>query len=345
MKYLISKIPLILSICVLIILVWTLSCKLCFSEKFAESLAETRNDILTISGLLAGLIIAYLTAKVLQIRQEKITRFPELNEQTQKLHKCRSIIDKLIHSRMWPDGVRHFVDNKYKKLTHFDVQEIIFVDSKPKKKAKEFINDKKYSALASLYLELKSFKFGQYPFDQTLYTEFDVPLYYSTEIIQKWINYNCGNGLWYYFDYKYTFFKKSLNLHDIYDGYKEEIKDNCIRIDQERYKDIDFGPELLSKLGTQLTNDILPKLIRIQRHIDSGLPEIIKYLFLVAGILIVFGVSLPLINNIYEFSPIIDIISMGVIFSTSFYLLVSFYGFMKKEIKIKSKLPTRHHKT
>lgn len=333
-KKIVRTIPLILTIIVFIILFWTLTCKLCNTEKFSELLAKNRADILTISGLIAGLIIAYLTAKVLQIRQEKIARLPELTEQTQKLHKCRSVIDKLIHSRLWPDGVRHLVDKKYKGLTHFDVREIVFVDSNPTEQAKEFINDKEYSGLACLYLELKSFKFDQYPFDHTLYTEFDVPLYYSSDIVQKWIDYDCGNGLWYYFDHKYAVYKNSMNLEDIYIGHKEEMKDNCLLIDQERYKDLDFGPELLAKLGTQLTEDILPKLVRIQRYMDADLPRIIKYLFMIAGLLIVFGVSMPLINNLYAISPILDIVSISVVVATSFYLLVSFYGFMKREIKI-----------
>lgn len=327
-------IPIILTIIVFITLFWTLTCKLCSSENFSELLAKKRTDILTISGLISGLIIAYLTAKVLQIRQEKIARLPELTDLTQKLHKCRSIIGKLIHSRLWPDGVRHLVDKKYKGLTHFEYREIGFIDSKPTKRAKDFMNDENFSGLACLYLELKSFKFDQYLFDQTLYTEFDVPVYYSSSMVQKWIDYNCGNGLWYYFDHKYAVYKNSINLDDIYVGYKEEIKDNCLRIDQERYKEFEFGPELLAKLGTQLTEDILPKLVIIQRYMDAGLPRIIKYLFLIAGLLIVFGVSLPLINNIYTIFPFLDIVSISVIVSTSFYLLLSFYGFMKREIKI-----------
>lgn len=244
------------------------------------------------------------------------------------------MIDKLIHSRLWPDGVKYLVDKKYKGLTHFDVREIVFVDSNPTEQAIEFVNDENYSGLASLYLELKSFEFDQLPFDHTLYTEFDVPLYYSSDIVQKWIDYDCGNGLWYYFDHKYAVYKNSMNLDDIYVGDKEEIKENCIRIDKERYKDLEFGPELLAKLGTQLTEDILPKLIRIQRYMDAGLPRMIKYLFIIAGLLIVFGVSIPLINNVYSISPFLDIISISVVVATSFYLLASFYGFMKREIKI-----------
>ena len=116
-------------------------------------------------------------------------------------------------------------------MTHFDVREIVFVDSKPTEQAKKFIEDENYSGLACLYLELKSFKFDQNTFDQTLQTKFDVPMYYSSSIVQKWIDYDSGNGLWHYFEHKYAVYKDSLNMKDIYFGYKEEMKDNCLRID------------------------------------------------------------------------------------------------------------------
>lgn len=333
-KLFIRAIPLILSLIVFFVFFWTLSYNLYNKKNFLKLLIENRTDILTISGFISGLIIAYLTTKVLQIRQEKTALLPELSDYTQKLHKCRSVIDKLVHSRLWPDDVKYLIDTKYKGLTHFEYREIGFVDSQPTERAREFMNDKRFSGLACLYLELKSFKFDQYPFDQTLYTEFDVPVYYNSLIIQKWIDCNCGNGLWYYFDHKYAIYKDSLNLKDIYIGYKEEIKDNCLRIDQERYKNLEFGPELLSKLGSQIHLDILPKLIRLQRYMESDLPKIIKYLFAISGLLIVFGISLPLLNNVYTLSPFLDIISISVVISISFYLIISFYGFMKREVKV-----------
>lgn len=329
-----AVIPIILSLSVFAFMLCGLICKLNSDLLFKATLVQNRSNIMTISGLISGLIIAYLTAKVLQVRQEKITKLPELMELTQKLHKCRSIMDRLLRSRLWPVGVSSFVDKKYIELTYFDVREIIIVNSKPSKLALTFIDDKDYNSLARFYLELKSFKLNHYAIDHTLYTEFEVPVFYDSNIVQKWLDYDCGNGLWYYFEHKYAVLKNSMNLLDIYDGHKKEIKDNCLKIDRERYKNLEFGPELLAKLGTQLTDDILPNLARVQNYMDSGLPRIIKYLFLIAGILIVSGVALPLLNSIYSISPIIDIISISIVLSTSFYLVLSFYGFMKSEIKL-----------
>lgn len=324
----------ILSILVFTLLIVSLILKLCSNSNFSKSLVESRADIIAVSGLLAGLIIAYLTAKVLQVRQEKIAKLPELTEQTQRLHKVRSIIDKLIHSDIWPEGVRHFVDKDFSKLSYYQIEEMGFVGVTPTEIAKKFVEDKRYGGIPSLYLQLKSFVSQRRVFDYTLYTEFDVPVFYKTETIQRWIDYTCGNGLWYYFEHKYSIYKDRLLLDNIYAGDSKEILEKCLQIDKERYKDLEFGPELLAKLGTQLTEDILPSLLRIQRTTDSELPRIIKYLFFISGTLIVFGVGLPIINRIYELSPLLDIISISITISISLYLLLSFYGFMNREIRL-----------
>jgi len=75
------------------------------------------------SGFLAGLIIAYLSSKVLQIRQERLTEFPELNEYTQKLHKARSIIHKLLNSEIIKNDTKSYIDSKYKGLSYIDIRE------------------------------------------------------------------------------------------------------------------------------------------------------------------------------------------------------------------------------
>lgn len=333
-KQLVNSIPLTLSMCLGIFLIWTMVCKLSDNREYVTILSENRVDVMTISGFVAGLIIAYLTAKVLQIRQEKITRLPELMDVSQKLHNCRRVMDKLIHSNIWPDGVRHIVDTEYKGFTYFELRQTVFVGSITTERARAFIEDKRCGGPAKLYLELKSFMFGHIPFDQTLYTEFNVPKRYHPNLVEKWIDYDCGNGLWTYFEHKYAVYKDSFNFHDVYSGDVEAIEEACLRIDKERYTDIKFGADLLAKMGVQLTGDILPELFRIQRIVHSDLPRIIKYLFVIAGLLIVFGIALPILNNIYSLSPYLDIISIGIIISISFYLVLSFYGFMKKEVQV-----------
>jgi len=335
LKYLRAIAPIILSVGLLLVLICTLIFKLNSTVNFTKILEDIRTDILTASGVLSGLIIAYLTSKVLQIRQEKLARLPQLNEQIQKLHKCRSIINTLLLSSLWVDGLIRFVEEKYQGLTHFDVRKTSIPGLKSTQQAQDFMEDYEFGDTAKLYLELKSF-IPNKSYDQTLYTEFDVPgYYYNAKILQKWIDYDCGNGLYNYFGPNYSFYKDDLRLANVYLGDKKEIIEACQKIDQERYKGLDFGPELLSKLGAQLTADILPQLVRLQLFMEQGLPRIITYLFIVAGLLILFGVTLPLMTKLYRLPPIFDIVSISVTIAISFYLLISFYGFMRREIRLK----------
>jgi len=328
--------PLTLTVIVFILLLSTLLCKLCNSNDFLAIILENKPNIVTISGLLSGFIIAFLTAKVLQIRQEKINEKSNWNEITQKLHKYRKIINKLLLSQLWSEGTKHDIDTKYKGLTIFDVREISFFNSKPTKQAREFVRDTNKSSLAELYLELKSFIFEQYTIDESLYSEFEVMLYYDIITLQKWNEHHCGNGLYYFFDYKYSTYKNEFNWDGITSENKDEIIEIALDIDRERYKNLTFGPELLSKLGTQLIDEVLPKLTKTQEFIESDLPHIVKKLFLISGITIVFGILLPIVNGIYTISPILDIISISTILSVCFFLVISFYGFMKREIKIQT---------
>ena len=304
------------------------------NEIFIQTLKEIRNDLITVSSLLSGLLIAYLTARVLQIRQEKLAKVAILDKRTQNLHRCRSIIDKVLHSNIWPSNINSFIDHDFKDISHFQVRETVFVDSKPNPRVTEFTEDERYSGVASLYLDLKSFVSKKHPYDRTLLSEFEVPLYYSPEIVNNWIKYDSGNGLWYYFKHKYSLYKATFDFTDFYIEDKEDIVKTCLKIDRERYKDLEFGPELLAQLGTQLTEDILPKLHRVQNYMNSDLPKIIKFLFLIAGLVIIFGVALPLLNKVYNISSYIDVISSAAVISISFYLIISFYGFMKRESTI-----------
>lgn len=322
-----------LSLIVFSILILTL--QHLYSDKigFTQTLSNVRETIITISGILSSIIIAYLTSKVLQIRQERMARLSELKELTQKTHKFRGIINKLIHSNLWVKGLRNFVDNTYKELTHSDIQAISIVGGETKKIASDFVQDNKYGDTKYLYLEMKSFILDN-PFDNTLYAEFEVPVYYNTKVLEYWIKNDCGNGLYYYFDHKYGAFKGDLDLNNVHTYYSNHIEKICLEIDKERYEKFVFGNKLLSKIGEQFTSDILPRLYRLQIQVEAGLPTIINYLFFILIILIVFGVALPFLTLLYSLKPTFDIISISVIISTTFYLLISFYYFLKKEVEV-----------
>ena len=325
----------IISIQILIILFISLLINLINDyNTFILILEEVRKDVITISGLFSGLIIAYLTARVIQVRQEKLAKLPILDKTTQDLHRIRSIIDKLLHSDIWPEDTKIFVDTDFKDLTHFRVEEAEFIGSLPDQKVKNFIEDKRYGGIASLYLDLKSFVSTKHPFDLTVVSEFEVPVYYSPTIVNKWVNYNSGNSLWYSFQNKWSSYSQRIDLNNINNIDKEEILKTCLKIDKERYNNMEFTAELLGKIGTQLTAEILPKLQRAQIYMSSDLPQIIKILYFMSGLILIFGVVIPLANKIFLISPVLDILSIAVVFSLCFHFIISFYDVMIRESSV-----------
>ena len=334
MKTIYKYIAILVSVLVSLIIFKVLFCRLYCQTDFAMTLATSRESILTISGLLSGIIMAYLTSKVLQIREERLAKLPQINELTQKVHKFRSIINKLLSTDLLPQAGRNIVDTKYKGLTFFDYKEISFVGSKPSELLTKYSQDTHCGGISNLYLELRAFVPKEHKFDETLYSEFEVSKFYETQLLEKWVKYDCGNGLWYYFDNEYAIYKNKYKF-DIYQKYKEEILMNCLQIDKERYQGMQFDNELLAKLGTQMHSDIIPKLFKAQLSIERGLPLIVNYLFVMFVLLVLLGVIIPLFSNLFMLCPIWDIISISGTIGICSYIILSFYGFMKQEIDIR----------
>lgn len=224
----------LLSICFFVIILKSLLNLANQDYKFYERIVTIRAEIITISGILTGIFIAYLVSRILQIREERISVLPKLNDLTQKLHAFRKIIKKLVNSSLWVNGLHNHINQNYQGLSFFDVGEIGFVNGKPTQQAKDFVNDHNFGDTASFLLELKSFLTNESEFDTPLHSEFDVPVYYNSKTLATWIKYNCSNGLWYYFGHKYQVYIGDLHLHKVNPEDQQEIKKLCLKIDSER---------------------------------------------------------------------------------------------------------------
>jgi hypothetical protein len=329
------SIPIIISVIAFILLFFSLLNQLNSECNFYEILLSTKTDIISISGFLSGIIIAYLSTKVLQTRTEKITNLPELNQLTQKVHKFRKIINLLVNSDIWAEGLKEFLRNNYSSLTIYEVRKSSYGGGKPTQQKINFNQDERntFGDTLYLYLELKSFIFRDYSYDETLYSEFEVPIYYSSKILKQWIEFDCGGNLWYFFDNKLEVFAEDLKLSKVTSNNRSKIEECALLIDRDKFNDIKFGPKLLAKLGTQFREDIFPKLLKLQLNNEKGLPAIAKYLCIILYLLLSLGVALPLISKIYSLPPIVDILSVSFLFSIIFYIILSFYFFLNNEVK------------
>lgn len=170
---------------------------------------ETIELISLLSSIMTGIVIAILASKVIQLRQEKISLKPDLWELTRKLHYFRKIIHEFFHNNdFWPQGLPNYVKQNYPNLSYYNVRDIIYVDREISEEARKFIQDEKFGEIIKqAFLEMKSFLLPLRVFDETVYSEFDVDIMYSSSILDKWQEYDCGNMIWYLFEDKYSLYE------------------------------------------------------------------------------------------------------------------------------------------
>lgn len=301
-------------------------------ESFEKKIIEASNSLISINTFFSGILLAYLTSKYLQLRQERLSKESTIEELTQKVHKFRRITHSLLVSSIFPDRIRTILSGKYKDLTHFEVCKIREVGGNPSELSKEFAQDPKAGGLAQLYLELKSFESGE-GFDYTVLSEYESPKGYSTSVLQSWHNYDCGNGLFYYFDYQFSDYKESLDFH-IYKDHKEAIEESALKIDKEKYKGMKFGPELISKIGSHFYEEILPKLLRLQRKVEGSAPQFLKMItvFVLSNLLL--GVGCPVFFTLFNFPVEFLVFTNSLSLTMLLCSIVFYYPILNSEIKI-----------
>ena len=68
---------------------------------------------------------------------------------------------------------------------------------------------------------------------------------------------------------------------------------------------------------------------------ESHLPPIMNYLYVVFALLIGFGVFIPLVSLILQWSPVFLILGISVTLSVLLYIALGFYPYIYKEANSK----------
>lgn len=295
-------------------------------------LATTRGYIITVYGVLVGILMTFVVSKVIQLRQERFDIFKNLDNYTQKLHKFRYIINKLLTSGFFSHSDINKFKCKHPKLSYFDIQDILDPDKEINKRAKLFFGDKEKIGFENFYLELSSF-IHPGTFDITIYTTFNAAKYYSIDILQKWIENDCGNGFWYYLENQKSEIEGLVHLNSINENIKKEIKDLSLKIDHNLYRNMDFDEQFLIMLGNQAREDIIPNVYRLQKSLNDGLPNILQKIILLITILIIFGIILPILSMLFNLLWF-DTISISMLLCICLYIILSIRKILNMELDI-----------
>ena len=328
-KDLYAFIPIVLSGLLCIALVFFLWQKVTFTPEFKDTLTNLSSLFIGISGILATLIMIYLASSAIGLKSKRLSVIGGLSKITQKMHNFRNIIEILLQSKMWLPGLKDYIDDEYDGLTFFDVKE--FYKGKSKL-AIEFLQESHhYGDTENLYLEMKSLLYTKSK-DKRVPNNVAYPKIYNKDIIEKWLEHKCGSGLLYYFGYKYGIYKETLDINAVYERHQDKIIALANSIDPETFEDSSFNEVFLSKLGDYFITELLPKLYNLQDEIDNRLPRLLRYLYTIFMFLVVFGVLLPLFFLLFNLSIMLIIISFSLVISIIFFIAITFYQFLSKEI-------------
>jgi len=279
-------------------------------------------------------LLIFILTKTNQLRYSGSSLHKELYDLTQKVHHFRNIIEILVRSKVWAPGLKEYIDEEFSNLNFFMMKEFYKGRSKL---ALEYIEENnRYGDSESLYLESKAMLLSE-PSDSKMDT-FINPRNYNVRILKKWVEHKVGSGLWHFFGYKYASFKDELDVHRIFERHQEKILNYAIQLDLPRYQDMGFSEELLSKIGEQMSEDVIPRLLELTLQTRQRIPRIINISYSLMVLLILFGVFQPLVSFLFVLPAIYSYVSIAVVVAMLLFIMLSVYPFVIQEINTKNKL-------
>lgn len=327
-KYVVPYIPAFMSVLGCIFIIWGLHNWISKEALALDQLDTILLIICIISILLVIVLFMFILNKTNQLRFSGNTLSTELNALTQKMHHFRNIVDILVRSEVWNTGLKEYIDKEFGDLNYFTMKEFYKGRSKL---ALEYIEENnRYGDSENLYLEAKSLLLDD-PSKSKVET-FSNPRTYSPRILKKWVEHKCGSGIWYYFGYKYASYKDELDVNRIFERHQEKILSYAVQLDTHRYQDMGFSEDLLSKLGEQVSEEIIPRLFSITIQSQQRVPNIINYAFVLLAILTLFGIFLPIGTLLFQLPLLYSFTSIGIVASILLFMLLSVYPFVLKEI-------------
>ena len=146
-----------------------------------------------------------------------------------------------------------------------------------------------------------------------------------------------GSGLWHFFGYKYPSFKDELDVNRIFERHQDKILNYAIQLDLNKYQDMGFSEELLSKIGEQMSEDVIPRLLELTLQTRQRVPRIINITYSLMVVLIIFGIFQPLVTFLFVLPALLTYLSIAVVVSMLLFIMLSVYPFVVQEINTKEK--------
>lgn len=296
-----------------------------------------QNNLIIVSGILSGIVIAYLSVKHFQIIQRREERQRNINHLSDKLTCYRKILYRVMKSdNFWISYSD--IEKLKRKYPGISFSKIHDHSEKNQDLSSKFWLDEKEISIttADLYLAMEEITGPLEREDGWAYDKLH-SYNYSLDYLSK--IHMPSNQIWYYLEYKYA--KHTEGLIDdkkIWILFQDDVRELASQINP-KFKDVDFDRHLIAQLGTDFHELYIPRLLEMTKRNQQGLSKSIIYL-LVALIVVLFsGVLVPLTFQIINIPPFLEriltfsIVVTVIIGITSF--IFDFSRMLNREVKLK----------
>ena len=98
-----------------------------------------------------------------------------------------------------------------------------------------------------------------------------------------------------------------------------------------------FSEDLLSKIGEQMSEDVIPRLLELTLQTHQRVPRIINIAYSLMVLLIIFGIFQPLVTFLFVLPALFTYLSIAIVVSMLLFIMLSVYPFVLQEINTKQK--------
>jgi hypothetical protein len=281
----------------------------------ANDIISVQSDLISVSGIFCGILIALFSAKLFQEKSHKEQQKKRIDNLSFKLTQLRRIIYFIKES----DGFWTNIEpiNEYRGIRS-KIQKLKEHDKDIRDEITKIKDLKSKNGSIKIFELMNSVYGSQFDNEFWLYDrrhKFD----YTIEEIERL--FEPISNLWYYFDGRYAKHTEGyIDDSKVDDRHIQDILEYSASIDK-KFQRGQIDRHLIADLGTEFHLNYLPELIDLKIDYDNVFNKSLKKLFYNIVIIATSGIIVPLILKLVSFSI--------EYYLTIFLVLILLFGFIK----------------
>lgn len=301
----------------------------------SERILNIQNYLITVGGIISAFVIAYLSGKIFNLRNERENRQVEINKYSEKLTNFRRLLYYVMKSRDFWVRYNDIAAFK-KKYPGLNYERLHSQQGDDELSRKFWLEEEELSSsTVDLYLAMEAIygdiEDGVMPWA----TDKSVSFNYSLDEIAKY--YDPSNQIWYYLDGRFAKHGAGrFNDTGIWRLYESNANQAMAKIDTI-YNGKEFHRLVLAEIGSEFYALYLPKLFELTEK-DTGIPRSLLKTFYSLFAIMIFGVLLPIIIQSINISGDLNILlTLIFVWATSLSLLkfiFDFYEFLDEDVHV-----------